>query len=139
MSVLFVIGITTTSRQLWITIINLIILINIAACKHEGKCIPFGGTVKEVCDTFVCSYDDKSMGYELMLQSQGLYYTEHVRIQLYKIESRIDNSCLIRVMAQNKCCTVFLYILFIAFETKHYTYNQTKLYFCPNENTSTPE
>lgn len=118
---LLVVGVITTSSQLWITIINLIILIYIPACKHEGKCIPFGETIKEVCDTFVCSYDDKSMGYELMLQSQGLYYKEHVRIQLHKIESRIDNLCLIRVMAQNKCTIVFLYILFIAFETKHYT------------------
>jgi hypothetical protein len=76
-------------------------LIYIPACKHEGKCIPFGGTIKEVCDTFICSYDDKSMGYELMLQSQGLYAEDNVQIKLHTINQHIDNLCLIMVLVQN--------------------------------------
>jgi hypothetical protein len=65
----------------------------IPACKHEGKCIPFGGTIKEVCDTFICSYDDKSMGYELMLQSQGLYAEDNVQTDNGKTKIHLKILC----------------------------------------------
>ncbi|XP_063442732.1 von Willebrand factor A domain-containing protein 2-like [Mytilus trossulus] len=41
------------------------------ACKYGNKCVQLGERVTEVCDVLVCNYDDKAMGYELMLESQG--------------------------------------------------------------------
>ncbi|XP_076113380.1 uncharacterized protein LOC143081030 [Mytilus galloprovincialis] len=41
------------------------------ACKYGNKCVQLGERVTEVCDVLICNYDDKAMGYELMLESQG--------------------------------------------------------------------
>ncbi|XP_062606325.1 uncharacterized protein LOC134268142 [Saccostrea cucullata] len=40
-------------------------------CAYNGGCYNLGATVMEGCNQLVCSYDDVSLGYDFILQSQG--------------------------------------------------------------------
>eukprot|EP00105_Crassostrea_gigas_P011496 XP_011427184.1 PREDICTED: extracellular matrix protein A [Crassostrea gigas] len=40
-------------------------------CSYKGTCYDLGARVMEDCNTLVCSYDDVSLGYDLILQQQG--------------------------------------------------------------------
>ncbi|XP_052061900.1 fibrillin-2-like [Mytilus californianus] len=59
------------------------------ACKYGNKCVQLGERITEVCDVLVCNYDDKAMGYELMLESQGC---EHNGKCLMKNEKVFEES-----------------------------------------------
>lgn len=41
-------------------------------CSYKGTCYDLGARVMEDCNTLVCSYDDVSLGYDLILQQQGM-------------------------------------------------------------------
>lgn len=53
-----------------------------SACKYGNKCVQLGERVTEVCDILICNYDDKAMGYELMLESQGILCSKYFMISM---------------------------------------------------------
>lgn len=54
-------------------VINSMYVFVFVGCSYKGTCYDLGARVIEDCNTLVCSYDDVSLGYDLILQQQGMF------------------------------------------------------------------